>query len=71
MENTIIKERLNYIQDPSGMLVGKLINFDIVTQGKDLDQLKKRLKTMAELQINLLSEMLENDFDVHEVTELS
>ncbi len=72
MDKIEVKERLNYVRDPSGVLVGHLLNLDIIAQAKDLETLKSKMMALAEMKIKFLSEMLAdtNDFDTYEVSEL-
>lgn len=60
-------ETIEYFISPSGTYVGRLVNSNVVAQGHDLSELKKRLRILMGLHIDGLAEMYRSEFEEKEI----
>lgn len=68
-KNKVIKERINYIKS-NGRFIGMAVNFPGICEAKSKKQLKKRMKVLLLLFIEMMSETLEleDSFELKKVT---
>lgn len=61
METKDFKERVNYIRDESGILVGSSVNYPLIIQADDIDELKVKMSAMLKMWIKHAEKIAEQE----------